>query len=112
VRQMLNHKLGFTRVDFDHRMGFSLVEVLIALLITIISVVSLLNFLVTSLQVNYTSSAISEDLLDKSGNLEARTQAVQTSTATVTIDDKEFSGILYEVDYGKNKRLIEFSRSQ
>lgn len=109
---MLNHKPGFTRVDFDHRMGFSLVEVLIALLITIISVVSLLNFLVTSLQVNYTSSEISEDLLNKSGNLEARTQAVQTTTVKVTIDDKELSGTLYEIEYGKNKRLIEFSRSQ
>jgi Tfp pilus assembly protein PilW len=108
---MLNHKLGFTRVDFDHRMGFSLVEVLIALLITIISVVSLLNFLVTSLQVNYTSSAISEDLLDKSGNLEARTAAVQIIEASIDIDGVEITGELYEIDYGKSKKLIEFARN-
>ena len=99
------------RRSFDHRSGFSFVEILIALLIITISVAALMQFLMTTLRINHTSSAISEDLLEKSGNLEARTAAVQIIEASIDIDGVEITGELYEIDYGKSKKLIEFARN-
>ena len=96
------------RRSFDHRAD-SLCEVLIALLI-IISLCSLMQFHDHAPGKPY-SSAISEDLLEKSGNLEARTAAVQTREASIDIDGVEITGELYEIDYGKSKKLIEFARN-
>ena len=50
--------------------GFSFVEVLIALLIIIISVVTLMNFLMTALSVEASANAITEGLFIKVGELE------------------------------------------
>lgn len=99
------------RPSINRSTGFSFVEVLIALLIIIISVVTLMNFLMTALRVEDSASAISEDLLEKSGNLEARTAAVQIIEASIDIDGVEITGELYEIDYGKSKKLIEFARN-
>ncbi|MGC9321981.1 MAG: hypothetical protein ACP5FY_07060, partial [Kosmotogaceae bacterium] len=87
------------------------VEILIALAILVISVVSLLNFLTIALRVDHTSSAVTVDLLYKSGSLEARASS-QSGPDTVTVDEVEISGNLYEIEYGRAKRLIEFERSE
>ena len=88
--------------------GFSFVEVLIALLIIIISVVALLNFLTTSLRVNDTSSKIAGDLLVSSGELEIGD--INGETATVTVNGVKISGKLRESPYGSSKKLVEFVR--
>ncbi|HOI35056.1 MAG TPA: hypothetical protein PK411_10105 [Mesotoga infera] len=89
--------------------GFSFVEVLIALLIIIISVVALLNFLTASLRVNDTSSKIAGDLLVSSGELE--TGDIEGVTATITVNGVSISGKLRESPYGSSKKLVEFVRS-
>jgi len=86
--------------------GFSFVEVLIALLIIIISVVTLMNFLMTALRVEDSASAISEDLLIKSGELEEGEG--DSKQATVTIEGIDIPGAILKIGYGRTKQLIEF----
>ncbi len=91
--------------------GFSLVEVLIALLIVIISVVSLLSFLTLSLEVNSSSTKIAESLLVEAGELEIG-QNITGDELTISVGGVNVSGRLLETEYGKSKRLIEFVRSK
>ena len=86
--------------------GFSFVEVLIALLIIIISVATLMNFLMTALRVEDSASAISEDLLVKSGELEEGEG--DSKQATVTIGEIDIPGAILKIGYGRTKQLIEF----
>ncbi|HDP77006.1 MAG TPA: hypothetical protein ENN47_02230 [Mesotoga infera] len=109
--KLLIDKSSVGSTKASRRSGFSFVEILIALAILIISVVSLLNFLTIALRVDHTSSAVTEDLLYKSGSLEARASS-QSRSATVTVGEVEISGNLYEIEYGRVKRLIEFERSE
>ncbi|WP_367357336.1 hypothetical protein [Mesotoga sp.] len=97
------------RPSINRSTGFSFVEVLIALLIIIISVVTLMNFLMTALRVEDSASAISEDLLVKSGKLEEGEG--NSKQATVTIGDIDIPGVIHEIGYGRTKQLIEFKRS-
>jgi len=97
------------RPGINRSSGFSFVEVLIALLIIIISVVSLMNFLMTALRVEDSASAISEDLLVKSGVLEEGEG--DSKQATVTIGEIDIQGAVLKIGYGRTKQLIEFKRS-
>jgi len=98
------------RFSSNRSSGFSLVEVLIALLIIIISVATLMNFLMTALRVEDSASAISEDLLVKSGELEEG-EGDDSKQATVTIGEIDIPGAVLKIGYGRTKQLIEFKRS-
>jgi len=94
------------RFSSNRSSGFSLVEVLIALLILILSVVTLMTFLTTALRVEDSASAISEDLLVKSGELEEGEG--DSKQATVTIEGIDIPGAILKIGYGRTKQLIEF----
>jgi len=89
--------------------GFSLAEVLVALLIAVVSIVTMISLLTLCLRVDYTSSQIAKNLRISTGQIESGHALV--TTISITIDDVTITGNLNESAYGlggSGKKLIEF----
>ncbi|HAA85838.1 MAG TPA: hypothetical protein DCE14_05740 [Kosmotogaceae bacterium] len=93
------------------RTGFSIIEVLVALLIAVMSVFIMISLLTFCLRVDHTSSRIAENLRISTGLIESG-EASKT-TISIEIDGVTIPGSLIKSEYGldgSGKKLIEFVR--
>jgi type II secretory pathway component PulJ len=93
--------------------GFSLVEVLVALLIAVITVITLLTFLTTSLRIYHNSNKLIERIHAEASYVESY-MAPEEDLTIIMNNGKTIDGKLQIGEYGlgnSGKRIILFRRN-
>lgn len=93
--------------------GFSLVEVLVALLIAVITVMTMLTFLTTSLRIYHNSSKLIERIHAEASYVESYT-ALEEDLTIIMTNGEIINGKLQIGEYGlgnSGKKLVLFRRN-